>query len=360
MKQPLKIGLVGCGDIATLRYLSSINRVEGMQLEAVCDIVESKARKAWETFGAKNYYLDYKDMLAKADIDAVVVTVPHVLHAPITIGCLRAGKHVLVEKPMATTYEDTLMMAKEAQKAGRLLFPMPYNYTPEYQAVKKAITDGMLGEVSQIWMNLSHSGPTHASWFYKKELAQHGVLIDLGVYPITMALGLLGPVTSVNGIANRLNPNRNCEDCGDFLEEVEDNVAIQLRYNGAPITSIQVNWCTGVSKDMDSSLYELKVYGTKGYIYADILKKQALLYSQLNTDAAGKNPGLVKLPIETIPEEISKLWDGPIILQEFLNTLDSGALSVSWLNMEHQVIEIITKSYTASETGKAQQIKSRF
>jgi predicted dehydrogenase len=360
MKKPLKVGVVGCGDIATLRYLCSINQIEGMQLEATCDIIESKARKACETFGAKKYYLDYQTMLAKVDIDVVIVTVPHVLHAPVTIDCLKAGKHVLVEKPMATTYEDTLAMAAAAKKAGRLLFPMPYNYTPEYMAVKKAITDGMLGEVSQIWMNLSHSGPTHASWFYKKELAKHGVLIDLGVYPITMALGLLGPVKSVNGITNQLNLNRSCEDSGDFLEEVEDNVAIQLRYNDAKITSVQVNWCTGVSKDMDSCLYEIKVYGTKGYIYADVLKKKAFLYSQLNTDAAGNNPGLVKLAIEAIPEEISKRWDGPIILKEFFNTLNSGALNVSWLNMEHQVIEIITKSYTASETGQAQEIKSRF
>lgn len=111
----LKIGVIGCGSIAKHRHLPEYANNENVEVVAVCDIVEERAWKIADAVGAKAY-TNYKELLANVDVEAVSVCTPNYLHAPISIDALNAGKHVLCEKPMATSSEEAQSMIDAAAK----------------------------------------------------------------------------------------------------------------------------------------------------------------------------------------------------------------------------------------------------
>lgn len=101
----LKIAVIGCGSIAKHRHLPEYAVNKHVEITAVCDIVGERAEEAAVKYEAKAY-TDYKELLKQDDIDAVSVCLPNYLHAPVSVDALNAGKHVLCEKPMATSAEE--------------------------------------------------------------------------------------------------------------------------------------------------------------------------------------------------------------------------------------------------------------
>ena len=146
-----QIGIIGCGGIAVSKHLPALARLgELCELVAFCDTDEAKAESAARKFGlpGAKVYTDYKKLLADGSLDAVHVLTPNNSHAPITIAAFQAGKHVLVEKPMAATSADALKMVEAAEKSGKK-FTVGYQnrLRPEVQTLKSACRAGQLGEV---------------------------------------------------------------------------------------------------------------------------------------------------------------------------------------------------------------------
>lgn len=105
----LKVGVLGCGTIARVRHLLEYDNNKEVEITAVCDIVEERAEEMAKLYGAKAY-TDYRDVLANKEIDAISICLPNYLHASVTIAALNAGKHVLCEKPMATSKDEAEAM----------------------------------------------------------------------------------------------------------------------------------------------------------------------------------------------------------------------------------------------------------
>jgi predicted dehydrogenase len=374
MDQKIRLGIVGCGDIANLRYISSIPDIPNLEFVAACDVVEDRAVAAVNKLGGGRHYTDYRDLVADENVDAVIVTVPHSGHAPVAREALRHGKHVLVEKPIATNYRDALSIAEEAEKAGKVFFPMPYNYFPAFRALKGIVSSGAIGQVSQMWLNLAHCGPTHANWFYQKAIAHNGVTADLGIYLINFALGLFGPVRQVSGVTKRLIDWR-VDDFGRETEvDVEDNSCMRLQFTdditsmdmsfkgSGTIATISTNWCTGVPKD--GGLYDIRIHATEGFVFADVIGGVVHAYSRKGGLAgvpAGKlrNAELIEVQMDSMPEDVAKKWEGPIILADFAEAVRKGG-KVKWHDMALQAIEIIDKVYLSSDTGRVQTVESTF
>ena len=116
----VKVGIIGCGSIATHRHLPEYMLNDHVEIVAVCDSVEERAKEKGRMYHA-NFYTDYKELLSDSNIEAVSVCTPNYLHAPITIAALNAGKHVLCEKPMATSKEEALAMIEAAERNNRKL-----------------------------------------------------------------------------------------------------------------------------------------------------------------------------------------------------------------------------------------------
>ena len=118
----LQIGIIGCGGIANGKHLPALRKLQNLcDLAAFCDIIPERAEKARAEYGSPDakIYTDYRELLDNGDIDVVHVLTPNVLHSPITVAAFQAGKHVMCEKPMASTSADAQAMLDAWKKSGK-------------------------------------------------------------------------------------------------------------------------------------------------------------------------------------------------------------------------------------------------
>lgn len=200
--------VVGAGDISGVHLTALANR--GVQVKAVADRDLSRAAAAAEPLGATPYP-DVESMLADADVDVVHVCTPHDEHLPVAVAAIEAGRHVLVEKPLAHTLEaaEQLVAAVE-QAGGKVGICFQNRYNPTSVAMRAALDGGALGPVlagsaTVVW---SRTEAYYAAkrWAGERVHSGGGVLINQAIHTIDLLQWLLGPVTSVAGSATRLVP----------------------------------------------------------------------------------------------------------------------------------------------------------
>jgi predicted dehydrogenase len=197
------------------------------KLVAVAD-VDPKRLEPWAAkIGPENCFTDYKKLLKEAKPDLVSVSLPNFLHAPVTIAALKAGAHVLCEKPMAMNMKEARAMAAAASTAKRKLgINLSYRFTPPARALKDIADGGFLGEVyhaSTRWTRRD-GFPGFGGWFGRKEMSGGGPLLDLGVHRLDLAMWLMGsptPVTVSGATHHRIGVPRakaagKAYDCEDF------------------------------------------------------------------------------------------------------------------------------------------------
>jgi predicted dehydrogenase len=185
-------------------------------------------------------------MLKDPNVDAVVVAGPNSLHAAQSIEALQAGKHVLVEKPMATNREDAQAMIKAADKAGKfLMIGLNQRLMPPHVKAKKILQGGGLGKVLAFRTAFQHPGPegwsvdAGKSWFFKKGQAFMGVTGDLGVHKADLLRWLLGQeFTEVGAILSTLDKR----DPDGILIDLDDNAYLTLKTDKGAIGSMILSW----------------------------------------------------------------------------------------------------------------------
>ena len=202
----VKIGVVGCGVVATAYYLPYLMHDPNADLVAVCDLREARTQACVRLFGAREQYLDYYEMLDRADIDAVWILTAPGTHVPFTLAAVEAGKHVLLQKPMATNMDDARAIAAAVRNAGVKAVIEPSANSPldpDMAHIGSLVKQGVLGDV--MWFALTPTGPTqyHPSLgsnpygqaaFYDKDSG--GFLFDFPYAP-TQIVSVLGPCKSV-------------------------------------------------------------------------------------------------------------------------------------------------------------------
>jgi predicted dehydrogenase len=153
----MKVGIVGCGKIASSVHLPSIQKLEGYDLVAAADIDEVSLQYVKERFNINEIYKDYRQMLAKADIEAVFVCTPPAYHFQVVMDAIEWGKHVFCEKPLATTVDDALAIKQalniKRNKPPKTLYLMPahnFIFTPCFNEALKLIENGEIGKIQKI------------------------------------------------------------------------------------------------------------------------------------------------------------------------------------------------------------------
>lgn len=153
----MKVGVIGCGRIATLVHMPCLKKIKGCEIIAVADIHQHHLNEAIEKFGVSEGYINYRDMLKKADIDSVVICTPPEHHFQIAMDSIECEKHVLCEKPLATTVKEALTikkMLREKQKetSHGLVFMPAHNFvfTPCFTEARKLIHNGEIGKIRKI------------------------------------------------------------------------------------------------------------------------------------------------------------------------------------------------------------------
>jgi len=279
----VSFGVIGVGGVGR-HHIKCMKQIDEVEVIAVADINEQIGRAVAEEFKVE-WYKDYTKMIERDDIDAVSICTPHFLHCSMTLDCIKAGKHVLVEKPMARTVAECDLMIEEAKRAGVKLGVVFQNRTnPVAMAIKEYIVQGNLGELyrgsleyftfrSQAYYN---SGAWRGTW----SMEGGGVLINQGIHFIDLFQWFIG-----------LRPKRISAFMNNLLHkiEVEDLASAILEYEG------------GVQTIMQFSTIDQPGY-TRVTLRGD---KALLVYEQGKAKVAVTEPPLSK----GIPE--SERWGRP-------------------------------------------------
>jgi len=258
MARTVKYGVIGCGAIAQRRHIPEGHANPRSKIVAVVDPLESRAKEVAEQYGAEAY-TDHKKMLKEADIDAAVVCGPNALHAKQTIDALRAGKHVLVEKPMATTRADGKKMVAEAKKARKhLMIGLNQRLMSAHVQAKKLLTKCPLGNVIAFRTTFKHPGPDGwsidgaKSWFFDPDAAFMGVTGDLGVHKADLMRWMLDDeFVEVGGVITTLDK----KDSKGKLIGLDDNAILQLKSKKGVVGSIEVSWTNYGAEENDTKIY---------------------------------------------------------------------------------------------------------
>ena len=255
---PVKYGIIGCGAISQRRHIPEGAANPDSKVAALADPVKERVEELATKYGAKPY-TDYKEMLKDPGIDAIVVAGPNSLHAAQTIESLDAGKHVLVEKPMATTREDARAMIDAAKKNGKyLMIGLNQRLMPPHMKAKKILQSGVLGDVLAFRTAFKHPGPegwsvdAGKSWFFKKGQAFMGVTGDLGVHKADLLRWLLGQeFAEVSGFISTLDKRDN----EGKLIDLDDNALLTLKTNRGVIGSMILSWTNYGAEENYTVLY---------------------------------------------------------------------------------------------------------
>jgi predicted dehydrogenase len=249
----VRIGIIGCG--IGIFHLEGFEKERRAEVVALAGLDTERCVMLQNRFNVPRRYGDYSEMLADPEIDAVSIAVPNHLHLPVTLDALAAGKHVLVEKPLARNVVEGQQMIDAARAAGRILMII-FNRRGRHDVrlVKREVERGHLGKIyhaKAFWMRRSGI-PGLGSWFTNKELAGGGPLIDLGVHALDMSLWILGnpsPVAVSAATYAALGPKGKGQWQGnrfavtpDVAYEVEDFATAMVRFEDGMTLQLDASW----------------------------------------------------------------------------------------------------------------------
>lgn len=264
----MKFGLIGVGAIGAIRA-DALRLSPLCALTAVSDLDEARARKVAPE---ARYFAQATDLISSDLIDAVIISAPPTFHESLTMAALDAGKHVLVEKPMAATPDACRRMAEAANAAGKLL-SVGYNHR-YFEAVKRlrdAVQDGAIGTLSHVRAYAGHAGLAEfkAPWMYDVDVMGGGALMDNGTHILDMVRYVMGDATEVFGQAtNRV-----------WQLPVEDEAVTLLRRADGATASIEASW-----DEWKGYRFFIEAYGDRGMVRASYAPMQ---YMQILLDKPG-------------------------------------------------------------------------
>jgi UDP-N-acetylglucosamine 3-dehydrogenase len=253
----VRIGLIGCGAVARRFHLPAF-KAAGADVVAFSSRTSASAEEAAGEWGSGKVLGDWREILAIEEIDAVDVCTPNASHAEMVIAAARAGKDVLVEKPIATTLEEADAMISASRSAKTLLMTAHnVRYAPPFVAVAREIATGSLGEIHGVRAAFGHGGPRvwapGATWFFDRAMSGGGALMDLGIHVADLLRSVLSDeVAQVGAILS----------AGSL--GVEEAAQVIMRFKGGAIGSMHVSWIATPAPD-----HQLTIFGSKGTIHLD-------------------------------------------------------------------------------------------
>ena len=253
----VRYGVIGCGAIAQRRHIPEAVLCPKAEVIAVADPVKGRANEVGDPIGAAAY-TDYKEMLKSEELDAVVVCGPNRDHAPMSIDSFKAGLHVLVEKPMATTRVEAKKMIAAAKQARKyLMVGMNQRLMPVHVKAKQILDSGRVGKPIAFETTFKHRGPDGwsvdgiKSWFFKKVPAVMGVTGDLGVHKADLMRWMLGEeFAEVGGQITTLDKR-----IGNKLIPLDDNAFLTLRSRSGVVGSMNISWTNYGGEDNGTTLF---------------------------------------------------------------------------------------------------------
>lgn len=259
----LNVGVIGCGKIAQVRHIPEYLENESVKLVGYFDLNSSRSAELAQKFGGIAYS-SWEQLIQDDSIDAVSVCTTNITHAEISIAALNAGKHVLCEKPMATTLAECKAMVDAAKSNNKTLFiGQNQRLNKAHVMARKLLADGVIGRIITYTSTFGHSGPEKwsidvgaESWFFNKDLAKMGAMADLGIHKTDLIRFLTSD--DIVEVTAKLECLDKCGVDGSPISLDDNAFCIYKMKNGA-IGVMRASW-TFYGEEDNSTI----IYGTKG------------------------------------------------------------------------------------------------
>ena len=246
--EKINIALIGCGRISQ-EHLGAFEKMESANIKAVADNAEEKAKCIAERYKCKAYK-DYRSMIRRESLDAVVICTPPHAHAKISVSAMSQGLHVLCEKPFALNRSEALTMCQVAKKTKRtLMMASKFRFTDDVVKAKAIVESGLLGKPVLFENVFCSMVDMIKRWNSKRRLSGGGVLIDNGTHSVDIARFLLGPIDLIQAQLG----------CRIQNISVEDTARIYFQNKSKTMGTIDLSW--SLNKDVPDYI---SIYGTEG------------------------------------------------------------------------------------------------
>lgn len=272
MKNRVRFAVIGAGSIG-LHHLEALRKCDRAELIAIAESNPQRLAEAADRFRPSARYADYRQALARPDVDAVSIALPNYLHASGALAALRAGKHVHLEKPMALNAREAGRIIALAKKNRRVLMVgQNMRFTRDAQMLRLLIEQGALGDIyhARAWWIRRAGIPRIGSWFTQKKFAGGGALLDIGVHMLDLALHLMGNFQpqSVTGITHACFGPRGLGGGGwgsseidkNAVFDVDDYAAALIKLKGGKSVILEAAWAAHVPEPS----HGVQLYGTDG------------------------------------------------------------------------------------------------
>lgn len=265
----IKIGIIGTGSISYF-HARAYQKLSNVELVAACDINATSLDEFADCFNISKKYNDYNEMLRKEDLDGVSITAWNNVHAPASIAALKAGKHVLCEKPLALNAMEAGDMVQASKETGKLLMVgFVRRFGANTRALKELIDQGELGELYYAKTGCIRRWGNPGGWFSDKKRSGGGPVIDLGVHIIDLVRYLSGKPRVVSVYASTFDKlgmkpdikgtSKYCAKDYDTFNDVEDCATAMMRFDNGMTLFFETSWAQNIKQD---SLY-VDLFGTK-------------------------------------------------------------------------------------------------
>ncbi|NSW91290.1 MAG: Gfo/Idh/MocA family oxidoreductase [Firmicutes bacterium] len=346
MDNKIKLGIIGCGDIATKKFINAIEQNNNVELISVCDVVKEKAERLYKQKKARSFYMDYNEMLEKEDMDAVIISTPHSYHAGPAIGAAKAGKHILLEKPMAVNIEEVDAIIKAVKENNVKFVPLPFVHSPVFFRCKKMIDEGCIGDVAGADAISISGGYPPSPWYLSKN-AGVGAIADLGIYSISTIIALMGHVKKLWCVSAKTVEDVPFGDGVKYKLEQEDCARLMLLFSSGKIGSVTCGWAHG------GGTSNVTVYGKRGILILNGWENNQLLYSANgNSDPVSlghhekvKFLGINYNIIENLPS-----YGGPAV-QFLVDAIRTDKDLSEYIELNRHIMDVILKSSISCENG---------
>ncbi|GAC1401844.1 MAG: Gfo/Idh/MocA family oxidoreductase [Ktedonobacteraceae bacterium] len=380
------VGVIGVGGISSHVHLPGLSLSPHAEIVALCDNDRERLQQRAKEYKVEHTFSGYEELLQDSAVDAVVVATPTLLHAPIALAAISAGKHVLVEKQLGMNYAETVQMYEAAQSAGvRHMTAFTYRFVPAMRYLKHLVGQGAIGLPRHLRIARIQDFPeADLGWRQRRSLAGSGEVGDMGAHRIDFCHDVVGPIARVVSVTRTFVPQRpdragklvpaDVEDFSVFLAEFADGVGVEQ----GTVASFDLSKVAKGRENGGNGLDEFEVYGTEGTLIYHLHRPHEILVGRpngvLETVQVPREfltyPGSPRNPFEGIPTttfrydediafiqsivdgrgDLPTFYDG-MRCQAVIDAVLQSAQQRSWIDVAD--VPTVTKSIAAAHVASA-------
>jgi predicted dehydrogenase len=331
--EKVRVALVGVGGISQIVRLPAIKKIEDAELVALCDIDEAKVSFIADKYNVENVYYDIQNLLRREKIDGIFICTPNNLHYPMALAALEKGIPALVEKPVALNYQQTERLAeKSKQSKTPLIIGMNNRFREDAIVLKDFIEKDELGKPFYLkcgWQR-RWGRQQNQSWLHDIRISGGGVMMDMGISLVDLALWLLGnpPIRTVCSFMYNIFSESNAEDSALALIETEEGTVV----------TIEIAWRLHIEKDINY----MHVFGKQGAAFLNPLR--------INKEMHGKLVNVTPVDSEVSVDPFKSAFEKEIV--HFIRTIQGKEQPVTTIEDGLYIMKIMDTIYQSAKQGK--------